>query len=94
MILCGQETVRTFFAEARMVGVKYRKIRYPCATFALPIYSLLSAYPQRVVTEWYRGREGECETETQNLDNSKKNRTFACEIHVHDAMGYLQIAHC
>ena len=77
-----------------MVGVKYRKIRYPCATFALPIYSLLSAYPQRVVTEWYRGREGECETETQNLDNSKKNRTFACEIHVHDAMGYLQIAHC
>ena len=84
MILCGQETVRTFFAEARMVGVKCRKIRYPCATFALPIYSLLLAYPQRVVTEWYRGREGECETETQNLDNSKKNCTFACEIHVDD----------
>lgn len=82
MILCGQETVRTFFAEARMVGLKCRKIRYPYATFALPIYSLLLAYPQRVVTEWYREIEGE--TEIQNLDNSKKNCTFACEIDVDD----------
>ena len=56
------------------------------------IISVSIASGNGVVTEWYREREGE--TEIQNLDNSKKNRTFACEIHVHDAMGYLQIAHC
>ena len=88
MILCGQETVRTFFCRGENGGCEVSKnslpLRYLCATFALPIYSLLSAYPQRVVTEWYWEIEGECETETQNLDNSKKNCTFACEIHVDD----------
>ena len=50
MILCGQETVRTFFAEARMVGVKCRKIRYPCATYLQPIISVSTASGNGVVS--------------------------------------------
>lgn len=49
--MCGQETVRTFFAEARMAGVKYRKIRYPCIILALPLRYLSTAYHQRIHSE-------------------------------------------
>ena len=48
--MCGQETVRTFFAEARMAGVKYRKIRYPCITLALPLHYPCATYLQPIIS--------------------------------------------